>query len=149
MQRKGPRRPVMIVDDDDDIRRALEELLRLRGYAVVSAWNGQRALDKLSLGVRPQLILVDLEMPVLDGLQFREAQLKRPEVAHLPVAMYSARRAADARVRALGIEHFFPKPIDVTGLFDFIANEYDPGEDRSRRPRIGRRCRPGRPQVLR
>ena len=76
---------VLIVDDDRDIREALGEILADDGFAVEAAWNGETALDRLEAGFRPDVIILDLMMPVMDGLTFRELQRKHPALANIPV----------------------------------------------------------------
>ena len=81
---------ILVIEDDTDIREALVFLLESEGYEVAAAENGKAALDLLSQGRNPELILVDLFMPVMDGLTFRKKQLGRPEIAKIPVILMSA-----------------------------------------------------------
>lgn len=81
---------IMIVDDDEDIRTTLADMLEDDGHEVVRAENGQRALEALRAGVRPCLILLDLMMPVMDGWAFRAAQQQDPELASIPVVAITA-----------------------------------------------------------
>lgn len=80
----------MVVDDDPAVRKILGEILREEGYEVIELTNGQAALDRLRSGARPDLILLDLMMPVLDGWQFRNQQLLDPALAEIPVVAMSA-----------------------------------------------------------
>jgi len=80
---------VLVVDDDRDIRELLVELLASEGYAVASAADGQRALAE-ARATRPDVILLDLMMPVMSGWEFREAQLRDPELADIPVLVVTA-----------------------------------------------------------
>ena len=86
-----PERPVLVVEDDPDIRDATAILLEDEGYAVAQVENGQRALDFLAQGTLPCLILLDLMMPVMDGHEFldRLAALGPPWSA-LPVVVMTA-----------------------------------------------------------
>jgi signal transduction histidine kinase len=97
-----PGRTLLVVDDDADHREALEQLLSHEGFHVTGCSNGRQALDWLQTG-RPDLILLDLKMPVMDGLQFREAQRKEPALSRIPVIALSAYVPtvidADAHVR--------------------------------------------------
>jgi CheY-like chemotaxis protein len=83
-------RPILLVDDDFDIRETLAELLRERGYSVVTAAHGQEALDILRRPLRPCLILLDLMMPVMDGYEFLDELAKDPALASLPVIVITA-----------------------------------------------------------
>jgi two-component system, chemotaxis family, chemotaxis protein CheY len=76
---------LMIVDDDRDIREVLGEMLADEGFIVEAAWNGAEALKRLHEGFRPNLIILDLMMPVMDGMTFREALKQSPELAAIPV----------------------------------------------------------------
>ncbi len=97
---------LLLVDDDERVREALVALLEAQGYPVVGAANGREALDVLRVrGLRPGLILLDLMMPVMDGWQFRAAQLADAELATVPVVVFSAHpRARETAVslRAAG-----------------------------------------------
>ena len=64
-------KPILIVDDDKDVRIALAELLEGEGYTVAGAHNGQEALQLMRGGLHPAVILLDLMMPVMDGWDFR------------------------------------------------------------------------------
>jgi CheY-like chemotaxis protein len=86
---------VMVVDDDEDIRALLQELLEDDGYRVVSAEHGAVALDALRAGERPCLMLVDLLMPVMDGIELIEQVRGDEKLAQIPVVVVSAASAVD------------------------------------------------------
>ena len=86
--RVGARR-VLVVDDDRDIRELMVELLASEGYEVASASDGRRALAE-ARARRPDVILLDLMMPVMSGWEFREAQLRDPTLADIPVVVVTA-----------------------------------------------------------
>ena len=103
---------VMVVEDDASIRDLVIEVLAQEGFAAVGAGNGDEALRRLRQGeFRPSLILLDLMMPVMDGWQFREQQLRDPALAGIPVVVTSA--LADDVVDADG---FCRKPFDWDAL---------------------------------
>src|SRR5438445_6065998 len=83
--------PVLIVDDDADVRDAMEFLLRSEGYRTVTAADGDDALTKLRAGLEPCLILLDLMMPWKDGFQFRREQMRDPRLSAIPVVVLSGR----------------------------------------------------------
>src|SRR5690242_11377316 len=89
-------RTVLIIDDEQDIREIFETVLRYDGYDVLSASDGEQAMDLLRQGARPDAILLDLMMPQMDGWQFRVAQRKDPALAAIPVIAVSADRTAKA-----------------------------------------------------
>ncbi|MBK7863433.1 MAG: response regulator [Archangiaceae bacterium] len=110
--------PVLIVDDDEDIREALGEVLADLGYAVVKARNGREALSLVrGLPQPPQLILLDLMMPVMNGWQFLEAHGTDHEVASIPVVVMTAAR--QSAVDAPAVKAVLRKPIaydDLVGV---------------------------------
>jgi len=120
---------VMIVDDDDDIRAGLTEILQDSGVDVVGAANGREALALLRAGARPTLILLDLMMPVLNGWDFRREQMADPALREVPVVVFSASISGREAVR----EHFgnvelLAKPLCITELFRVIDRGGRPAE---------------------
>src|SRR5262245_31086349 len=81
---------ILVVEDDVDIRASVRAMLEDEGYAVSTADNGVRALERLSAGERPCLMLVDLLMPTMDGLELIERVRARPDLAGIPVVALSA-----------------------------------------------------------
>jgi two-component system, chemotaxis family, chemotaxis protein CheY len=118
----GSDRKILIVEDDDLIRRAVQMVLEWEGYQVDSATNGQEALDYLRAGNRPRLIVLDLMMPVLDGQHFRQEQLRDPSLAFIPVIVVSACSTATS-VNAV---HHVRKPFEVQELLDAIRDQLSP-----------------------
>jgi CheY-like chemotaxis protein len=76
---------ILIIDDDRDLRETLGALLSDEGFAIEASWNGRTALDRLESGYRPDAIVLDLMMPVMDGLEFRALQRRQPALASIPV----------------------------------------------------------------
>ena len=107
--------PVMLVEDDPDIRAMVSQLLELEGWRVLSFANGTHALQALKAGERPRLILLDLMMPNMNGWQFRAEQMRDPALAAIPVVVLSGdvRGADPGSVRADG---YLKKPIDLDVL---------------------------------
>jgi len=89
LEEQKPGRTLLIVDDDSSHREALDLLLSREGFHVAGCSNGRQALDWLRTR-RPDLILLDLKMPVIDGLQFRAAQKEDPAISGIPVIALSA-----------------------------------------------------------
>jgi CheY-like chemotaxis protein len=112
-------RTILVVDDDQDIRDTLTELLEDEGYTIVRASHGREALAALQAEPRPSLILLDLMMPVMDGWQFRAEQRKNPEIAGIPVVVISA-TGKDDKVAALGAAQLLRKPIRLEELLDAV-----------------------------
>lgn len=81
---------VLLVDDDGGFRDAFAEVLRAEGCRVVGASSGSEALDKLRWGLRPSLVLIDLQMQIMTGWDFRTEQQKDPALAGIPVVAMTA-----------------------------------------------------------
>ena len=112
-------RRVLVVDDDVSIQGFLVDALADDGYEVRTATNGQEALTILQEW-RPDVILLDLMMPEMDGWQFRASQLALPEAADIPVIVLSAMRDPTPKVQGLAPSRVFVKPFDLEDLLDTI-----------------------------
>jgi CheY-like chemotaxis protein len=112
-------RRILVVDDDVSIRGFLAEALKDEGYEVQTAGNGQEALARLD-GWRPDLILLDLMMPVMDGWAFRAQQRQLASVADVPVIVLSATRDLPAKAEQLEPAYLFSKPFDLDELLSTI-----------------------------
>jgi two-component system chemotaxis response regulator CheY len=109
-------RSILIVDDDRDIRDAMEELLVDRGFSVFAASNGAEALKLLrTLPAPPSIILLDVMMPVMDGYGFLEEQRKDASLSQIPVAIITAGQGVDLG-RLGGTMPVLYKPISVPEL---------------------------------
>lgn len=112
---------ILIVEDDFYIREDLADILRNEGYEILTASNGQEACDRLrSQRALPDVILLDLMMPIMDGWQFRAEQLKDASLAEIPVIVLSG--AADIRkeAAALGAAGYASKPFKLDALVGTI-----------------------------
>jgi CheY-like chemotaxis protein len=110
---------VMIVDDDDEIRDALEDVLGGEGYRVVGARDGRQALDFIQAGSLPSAIVLDLWMPVMDGWQLRKELLSNESLAKIPVIVLTA--AHDQRAPQLGVSGILTKPVDLRKLLHALG----------------------------
>jgi len=115
---------VMIIDDDVDIRETIQDLLEARGYEVIAAGDGARALAELKGGARPGVILLDLMMPGLSGEEFRAQQLADAALAGIPVVVLSGARGVDEAARQMGVESL-PKPVELDQLMRTV-NKFCP-----------------------
>jgi CheY-like chemotaxis protein len=110
--------PVLIVEDDADLREMMAQLLSLEGFTATTVSNGREALDYLHNGARPDVILLDLMMPVMDGWEFRRRQQADPTMSDVPVIVLSAldqSRAGDVNASA-----FLKKPLDFDRLLTLV-----------------------------
>ena len=120
----SPTRPILVVEDEPDIRDAVSDLLELEGYAVQTASNGQEALELLDGPLdgeaQPCLILLDVMMPVMDGHAFM-ARLREDD-AHqrIPVVITSASPQVPEGARA-----HLRKPYELHRLLDVISQHSD------------------------
>jgi DNA-binding response OmpR family regulator len=112
---------ILIVDDEDDILHFLDLVLREKGFAVVTATGGQEALTRAQLE-RPDLILLDIMMPQMDGWEVLKLLRVDEETAAIPVAMLSARTEARDRVQGLqeGAVDYICKPFSLQELLGKI-----------------------------
>ena len=111
---------VLVVDDDRDIRETLEEILSYEGYDVATAKNGADGLDKART-LQPSLILLDLFMPVMDGIEFCRHQRADPVIGDIPVVVVSAAAGLEDRVRGLDVAAHLEKPLRIEQLFEVVS----------------------------
>jgi CheY-like chemotaxis protein len=109
---------ILVVDDDQGGLEALSDILEYEGYTVERAQNGLQALAHLQISrPLPNLVILDLLMPVMDGWEFRTRQKEDPALANVPVLVITA-ISATAGIDAAEILH---KPIDVDALLRAVA----------------------------
>lgn len=121
MTEKLPR--ILIAEDDDEQRTALKLILKLNRYAVTEARDGREAIDTVCQE-RPDLVLMDLSLPVLDGLEVTRELRGRAEFQNLPIIFvtgYDQQETIDS-IRACGGTDFISKPIEFDDLKKMIEN---------------------------
>ncbi len=121
-----PAAPVLVVEDDPDQRSAIVLILESEGYTVLTAASGLEALEVLDAGAAPCMILLDLMMPEMDGVQFRMEQLKREAHARVPVVVLSA-FGQMTRAKYLQVADYLRKPIDLDDLLAVVERVTQPG----------------------
>jgi CheY-like chemotaxis protein len=109
---------ILVVEDEDDSRQVLIQILELEGFKVVGACNGAEAIDYLRTSDPPCLIILDLLMPVMNGRQFRAAVLRVEDFARIPVVVVSA--LDSSAVADLGAVRAFRKPLDIDALVKVV-----------------------------
>jgi CheY-like chemotaxis protein len=107
---------VLVVEDDPDLRDSLVEILESEGHGVLSAENGERALELLSWGEPPSLIVLDLMMPVMNGWEFLEIIRRDARLKSVPVVVVTAAR--DAKVE--GASYCIEKPLILDKLLGLL-----------------------------
>ena len=114
---------VLVVDDEPVLRFLMREILQDEGYAVIDAADGKTMLELLQ-GVQPDLVLMDVMMPGVDGREAYQALRSRADVPDLPVVMMSA--AVQPGQLDPSIAAFLRKPFDLTELVELVAHLIGP-----------------------
>ncbi|MFL5291589.1 MAG: response regulator [Myxococcales bacterium] len=109
-------RPVLVVEDDGDVRDAVAASLRDEGYVVAEAENGRLALDWLQSNADPCLVLLDLWMPVMSGIELHALMAQDPRLAAVRLIVVSAAGDARAQAQQMGAIAFLRKPLDLHDL---------------------------------
>ena len=118
--REKSRGPVLIVDDHAELRQAMTYALEAFGYQVVTAADGNEALDCIRRGTLPSLIVLDLDMPRRDGWAFRSEQARDPKLAAIPTIISSAETSPMQKAAAPGIAGYFSKGDGIDALLDLV-----------------------------
>ena len=113
---------VLVVDDFDDSRFSLSMLLKIEGYEVIEATDGAQAIEK-ALSDKPDLILMDLSLPVIDGLSATRQIRQSDALKRVPIIALTAHDLIDiqSQAQAAGCTDYAPKPIDFTLLIDMMT----------------------------
>ena len=121
---RPPRKPlILVIEDHDSARTALTKLLSATGYDVVEAPNGSEALARLATGPRPDLILLDLMMPVMDGWEFMKHQRRDWHLCTIPTIVVSGVPSHDPRCLEMPVVRLLPKPYTGDQLMAAIDAE--------------------------
>ncbi len=112
-------KPILVVDDDPDIRETLQIVLEVHGYAVRTASDGRQALAELVREPQPCLVLLDLMMPEMNGWEFMAAQRADPRVAGVAVVVLSGDRGVSEMAEAHGLP-WLEKPVHVVTLIAMV-----------------------------
>ena len=111
---KGSGRTIMVVEDYDDTRLMLRQALEIKGYHVLEAINGQEAVD-IANREHPDLILMDLDLPILDGIAATQRIRQQAQMDSVPIVAVTAYPMSYTRVKAFakGCNEYMAKPIDL------------------------------------
>jgi len=110
--------PVLIVEDDEDLRDMMAQMLTIEGFAATAVANGREALDYLHQAIKPHVILLDLMMPVMDGWEFRRRQQCDPKLAQVPVVVVTA--AGQYGTSSIDAARILPKPLRLEHVLDAL-----------------------------
>jgi two-component system alkaline phosphatase synthesis response regulator PhoP len=122
-KKKTSKTKILIVDDEPDLVQTLQDRLEMNGYSLVTAGNGREGLEK-AVQEKPDIVLLDVIMPIMDGLEMLEALRKNPECKDCAVIMLTARsqRQDIVRAKTCGIEDYVVKPFDLSELIEKIES---------------------------
>jgi len=111
--------PIMVVDDDEDIREIVKLSLEASGYRVTTAVDGLEAWQQLNASALPSLILLDLMMPRMDGQEFMKALRASPQ-ANVPVVIMSGHSASNQKAEDLKANGCLTKPVELDELLGTV-----------------------------
>jgi len=118
--------PILLIDDDRDILDGTAALLQMEGYSAHAVDNGTTALAILRDGFRPDLIVLDLQMPGMTGFEFRDAQLRDERLAAIPVVVVTGYHETAADRERLGGVRILHKPLDPEILLALLSEHRVP-----------------------
>ena len=127
MSQEKANRTIMVVEDYDDTRMLLKQGLEMLGYSVLEASNGQEAVD-IADRERPDLILMDLDLPILDGIAATQRIRQQEHMESVPIVAVTAYPLSYSRVKAFakGCNEYMPKPIDMSELARVVDRYLSP-----------------------
>ncbi len=118
---------ILVVDDDPDILEALSEILEAEGFEIRRARNGKEALERLEPDP-PQLILLDLMMPVMDGWEFAQRMKQKPAaISSIPLIVLSADRNVGNKATDIGAVGYLAKPFELNDLLEMVRRALKEG----------------------
>ncbi|HET9199831.1 MAG TPA: response regulator [Dehalococcoidia bacterium] len=115
---------ILVVEDDERIQRLVELVLRGEGYSVLQAGDGRQALDMID-SAKPDLVLLDLMLPVLDGWALRERLRQRPTTSDIPIILMSAVRNLPEAAQELEVADYLSKPFEIDDLVRSVRRRLD------------------------
>lgn len=112
---------ILVIDDEKNIRENIVEILELNGYEVSSAENGLEGLTQF-YSFKPEFVLCDIMMPLMDGYDFLHTIVNDVEFKHVPIVFLSAKAELEEQVKAInsGATDFMIKPFKIADLISTI-----------------------------
>lgn len=126
------KRKVLIVEDNHLNMRLIEMILESDNYTLLKATDGQEALD-IAAREHPDLVLMDIRLPKLNGLEVARKLKKNAQLSHIPIIALTAHAMKGDREKAIeaGCDSYISKPIDTRQLPKLVANMLSPGQRKS------------------
>ncbi len=123
LRKKAGKPKILIVEDEPDLVKTIQDRLEMNGYPTITAENGKVGLTK-AIKEKPDIVLLDVNMPVMDGLEMLEALTKYPEGTDCLVIMLTVRSQKEdvARAEACGVKDYLVKPFDLDELLEKIES---------------------------
>jgi DNA-binding response OmpR family regulator len=123
IKKKADKTKILVVDDEPNIVQTLQDRLEMNEYQVITAGNGREGLEKVEQE-KPDVILLDVIMPIMDGHEMLEMLRKQPGGRDVSVIMLTARSQTQdiARANACGIDDYIVKPFDLSELLEKIES---------------------------
>ena len=122
---------VLVVDDDTEFQEVVTEVLEDEGYSVASASHGAAALELLKT-LRPAMILLDVNMPIMNGMEFRDAQQRDPELRTIPTIVVTAVDGMREKMKAFAVDDVLTKPLKLPQLLA-VVEKYSRSESSGQR----------------
>jgi two-component system cell cycle response regulator DivK len=116
---------ILIVEDNEKTRKLLRDVLQFKGYRTIEAEMGEDGVN-LAMQHKPDLILMDYQLPGIDGIEAFRRIRNSPDTAHIPiVAVTASAMPEDAKkMKTAGFDGFLTKPINVKGFVQFVADVF-------------------------
>jgi two-component system cell cycle response regulator DivK len=116
---------ILIVEDNENTRKLLRDVLQFKGYRTIEAEMGEDGVN-LAMQHKPDLILMDYQLPGIDGIEAFRRIRNSPDTAHIPiVAVTASAMPEDAKkMKEAGFDGFLTKPINVKGFVQFVADVF-------------------------
>jgi DNA-binding response OmpR family regulator len=120
---RAPQRRILVVDDDPRLLHIVQMYLAIEEFDVVTALNGEEGLREVALH-RPDLVILDIMMPGMDGIEMCRRLRTNPDTASIPVLMFSALSSDEdvERARHAGANHLITKPFNLVGLGSVVRS---------------------------
>jgi len=125
---------ILIVEDNPQNMKVVQMALRPHGYILLEATDGEEALEVINNGERPDLILLDIQLPKIDGLEVTRRLRRIPEFSHVPIIAVTAyaMRGDEEKIIGAGCDAYLPKPINTRELPRLVAEMLQRQEDNTR-----------------